>query len=388
MSKTMLIITVILMDILGGAELDLFIPSFPELQQQFSLTPFWVEMLLSINFIGICLGLFFVGGLADRYGRKPVIIGGLLIFIIGSILCLCAPAYEVLLAGRFLQGLGVSAPGTLCFLIIADHYPLKEQQFMLAMLNGIVNASIGIAPVAGSYITLAFRWQGNFVALLIMGLVVLLMTILFVPPSKFPEEKETLSLRGYVPIFQNKSVMLMMIGFIFLFAPYWIFVGMSPLLYIEDLNVSLSHFGYYQGVFAAIFALGSMMVGFIMKKCDQAKMLKISFYIFVFSLFTLAGATFTDTANPLLITLSFLPFVIGQIIPSVILYPIFLNKMPQAKGKVSALLRMGNLILTGFSLQLVGYFYAQSFQNIGMILIATISVGVISLFFMLKKTAV
>ncbi|MBY0545595.1 MAG: MFS transporter [Gammaproteobacteria bacterium] len=62
------------MGILAGMEFDLFVPSFPTLQHQFGLSPFLVEALLSVNFVGYCLSLFFVGGLADRYGRKPIIL--------------------------------------------------------------------------------------------------------------------------------------------------------------------------------------------------------------------------------------------------------------------------------------------------------------------------
>jgi MFS transporter, DHA1 family, multidrug resistance protein len=87
-TKNMILITVIIMDLLTGMEFDLFVPSFPEIQNQFKLTPFWVEALLSVNFIGYCMSLFFVGGLADRYGRKPIILLGLATFVIGSILCL------------------------------------------------------------------------------------------------------------------------------------------------------------------------------------------------------------------------------------------------------------------------------------------------------------
>ena len=83
----MILFTVILMDLLAGMEFDLFVPSFPALQSQFELSPFLVEALLSINFIGYCLSLFVVGGLADRYGRKPILLLGILVFIIGSCLC-------------------------------------------------------------------------------------------------------------------------------------------------------------------------------------------------------------------------------------------------------------------------------------------------------------
>src|SRR4051812_35016033 len=126
----MILITIILMDLLAGTEFDLFVPSFPELQQYFHLSSFWVEALLSVNFIGYCLGLFFIGALADRYGRKPIILLGLMTFILGNCLCLAIASYPVFLLGRFLQGVGIAAPAILSFLIIADRYPLKQQQFL------------------------------------------------------------------------------------------------------------------------------------------------------------------------------------------------------------------------------------------------------------------
>src|SRR3990167_10152434 len=94
-STLTILTTVILMDLLAGMEFDLFVPSFPQLQNHFNLSAFWVEALLSVNFIGYCLSLFIVGGLADRYGRKPIILLGLMIFVIGSVLCLWAPSFNV-----------------------------------------------------------------------------------------------------------------------------------------------------------------------------------------------------------------------------------------------------------------------------------------------------
>jgi len=61
-AKSMVLMTIIFMDLLTGMEFDLFVPSFPELQTQFNLSPSWVEALLSVNFAGYCLSLFFVGG--------------------------------------------------------------------------------------------------------------------------------------------------------------------------------------------------------------------------------------------------------------------------------------------------------------------------------------
>lgn len=384
-TKTMVLITIIIMDMLVGMEFDLFVPSFPQMQQQFNLTPFWVEALLSINFAGFCLSLFFVGSAADHYGRKPVILIGLVTFIFGSILCIWAPIYNVLFAGRFLQGLGIAAPTILSFLIIADSYPMKQQQFILAMFNAIMNVSVAAAPVLGSYITLYFHWEGNFVVLLVLGGLALAMTIFFIPDFKLPKVKETLSLQGYMQIFKSRPLMLLIINIVFIFAPYWIFVGMSPILYMKDLGVSLTHFGYYQGVLALIFAIGSLICGFIISKHDQKKMLYISNAITIFGLLCIALVTYSNSTSPMLITLALLPFIIGQVIPTIILYPLCLNFIPQAKAKASAVIQGGRLILSAMALQVAGYFYQGSFQNIGIIIIGFIVVAIITLFLVIRN---
>jgi DHA1 family bicyclomycin/chloramphenicol resistance-like MFS transporter len=385
LSKGMVLVTIILMDILTGMEFDLFVPSFPELQSHFSLTPFLVEALLSVNFAGYCLSLFFIGGLADHYGRKPIILFGLATFILGSIACLWAPSYGVMLSGRFLQGAGIAAPAILSFLIIADAYPLKKQQFLFAILNGLFNISAGTAPVLGSYITLYFHWQGNFTTLLFLGFLAFVMTLLFIPAHKLPEHKEPLLLRGYTSLFQSKPLVLLFAFFIFNFVPYWVFVGTSPLLYMEGLGVSLTHFGYYQGALAFVYAVGSLCFGLIVARYDQKKMLNISSQIFIVGFISIGLVTVLDSPNPLFITLAFLPFIIGQIIPGTILYPLCLSLMPQAKGRINAILQGGRLVFSALCLQLAGYFYEGSFRNIGIIIAVFILLTVITLFFVIKN---
>ena len=369
-NASMILIAIIFMDLLTGMEFDLFVPSFPQLQRYFNLTPFWVEALLSINFTGYCASLFFVGKLADRVGRKPIILLGLIIFIIGSILCLCEKDYGFLLVGRLLQGIGIAAPAILSFLIIADIYPIKQQQFLMAMLNGSMNTAVAAAPVLGSYIALYFHWQGNFAALLILGLITLLMTLLFIPSYKIPKNPEAILPHGYIHVFRSKPLMLLIAMFLFSFVPYWIFVGMSPLLYIKEFGVSLQHFGFYQGILALVFAIGSIVFGFMIKNknYNQQKMLIITLQIFMISIVMIAVLSVLNSANPLLITLSMLIFVAGQIIPSTLLYPICLNFMPEAKGQVSAIMQGGRLIFTSIALQIAGYTYVGSFRNIGMII--------------------
>lgn len=387
-SKTLILMTVIFMDLLTGMEFDLFVPSFPQLQQHFALSAFWVETLLSVNFIGYCISLFFVGILADRYGRKPIILLGLLIFVFGSVLCLLPNSFYFLVLGRFLQGVGIASPAILSFVIIADAYSLREQQFLMAILNGSINIAVAIAPVIGSYLTLYFEWQGNFVALLLLGLLTLAMTIFLIPVQQIKlHESTSLALTGYLAIFKSKPLILLITNLLFVFVPYWIFVGMAPLLYMTDLHVSLAYFGFYQGLLAFVFAIGSILYGLVNRvvNFNQKKILHLSMKILILSFIILIAITLTNSKNALVITLAFLPFIIAQIIPSVILYPLALNFIPAAKARVSALIQGARLVLTSIGLQFAGLIYQKSFQSIGIVLIGYILIAAITFIFVMRN---
>jgi DHA1 family bicyclomycin/chloramphenicol resistance-like MFS transporter len=154
---------------------------------------------------------------------------------------------------------------------------------------------------------------------------------------------------------------------------------------MEDLGVSLSHFGYYQGVLALVFGVGSILFGLIVSRYDPKKMLTLSSSIFIIGFVSVALVTVVNSLNPLLITLAFLPFIIAQIIPSTILGPLYLNFMPHAKGRVSAILQGGRLIFSALSLQLAGYLYQGTFQNIGIIIGGFIFMTVITLYLVIKN---
>ncbi len=381
----MILLTVMLMDILTGMEFDLFVPSFVELKNYFHVSPFLLELALSANFIGYCISLFIAGELADRYGRKPIILSGLLIFIAGSIFCLTSHSYSIFLFGRFLQGLGIAAPAILSFLIIADLYTVKKQQVLLSLLNASMNTAVAFAPVIGSYITNYFHWQGNFFTLLTLGMIVFFMTVFFIPHISFSAPKSLSILRGYQTIFKSNLLLLLIVYFILNFVPYWIFVGISPLLYLKSLGVSLNHFGFYQGSLALVFAFGSLLFGWIVHRYDHKKLLCVANGIFIFSLISILWVTFNNGHNPLLITLAFIPFVIGQIIPGNILYPLYLNLMPEAKGRLTALIQGGRLLFASIGLQIAGYWYDGSFYNIGIIVSSVIFMGILVMVYVIRQ---
>lgn len=358
-------ITILLMNILTGAEVDLFVPSFPELRRVFNLTPFMVELTLGLNLTAHCITSLIVGNLGDKYGRKPIIILGLIIFTIGSIICVSAVEFWQLLFGRILQGIGISAPAVLSYLVIADLYSVKKQHKIMGVLNGVITLAMAFAPMVGSYVNLFFNWRGNFVVLLIMGLICLLMGLIFIPNSAVKQNIK-ISIREYLPVIRSKKAVYYILTICFVVLPYWVFIGISPILYMQDLGVTLKEFGFYQGSMAAVFSIVSLSSSYFTNKFGQ-KTVFITGSCFMGAFIPLSlMLVFLDVRDPLIITCVLLILAIGVVPPINILWVLCLEAVENAKGRIAALIIAMRLILTSIGLQTVSFFYDGTFYYLGL----------------------
>jgi DHA1 family bicyclomycin/chloramphenicol resistance-like MFS transporter len=357
-------ITVLVMCILVGSEVDLFIPSFPELQNVFNISTFMVELTLGVNLLAHCFTSLIVGILGDLYGRKPIILIGLIIFIAGSLFCVFAIEYWQLLFGRLLQGIGISGPAVLSYVVIADTYSTEKQQQMMGILNGSVTFAMAFAPVIGSYVSLFFHWRGNFVLLLILGLISLVLGILFIQQGQ-TKPYTSKCFKEYYVVFQSPKTFYYISTICLLVLPYWLFIGMAPILYIGDLGVTLYEFGFYQGATALMFSIISLSSGYCIKKFGQLNCFIFSISMLcTFIVFTLILIAFRVT-NPVIITICMQFLALGIIYPVNILYPLSLESIAYAKGKIAAVIAASRLILIAFSIQTVSYTYQGTFAPIG-----------------------
>lgn len=377
-------LTIILMEILVGAEVDLYVPSFPELIDTFALTPFMVEMTLSINLLAHCLSALFVGNMGDRYGRKPVIQFGLVIFIIGSILCTFATSYGMLLAGRFLQGLGISGPAVLAYIIIADQYSPQEQQSKMGVLNGTIALAMAMAPVFGSFVTKYYHWQGNFYILLALGVLSLIMGQIFL---KDPHQKQdiSLSLNQYGPIFKSSKALLFILTVILMIQAYWVLIGMSPIYYMETLRVSIDKFGFYQGSMAGTFAITSITSAFWLKRYGQERCFFVSVGLMSLFLVGLWIYLALGIQDPNILTFLLLIQSVGIVFPVNLLWPLALETVPGARGRLAALLVSSRLVLTAVGIQIASYFYGNNFWSTGLIMGLTLMGSFYFLFLLLRQ---
>ncbi len=373
-----LFITILIISILAGTEVDLFIPSFPELQSVFKLSPFLMQLTLSVNFVAYCICSLFAGALGDRHSRRTVILISLWIFVVGSVFCVSAHDYSILLLGRFLQGMGMAAPSVLGFVVIADTYPLKKQPAIMGVLNGVITLAMACAPVIGSYVNLYFNWRGNFFVLFGLGVISLITCYLWIPRSK-GDHTVSLSPKAYLPLIRSKQLWILMTGMCALPIAYWVFIGMAPILYMGSLGVSLKHFGYYQGALALMFSLVSISSPLTLSKLGLKNCLKLSCVLSFITLFLMSWVIWKAPKNPMLITGLMLILSIAAVFPLQILYPSALELVPRGKAKISALITAMRLLVTALFLETVSYFYTENFAAIGLsiIVLAMISCTVV-----------
>lgn len=377
-------LTILLIGILAGAEVDLFIPSFPELQKVFNLTPFTVSLTLSVNFIAYCVCCLFAGTLGDRFDRRKVILISLLIFTIGSLLCVFATHYFMLITGRLFQGIGMAGPAVLSYVVLADETPLEKQPAMMGMLNGMTTVAMAFAPVVGSFVNLYFNWRGNFVILLLLSTVSLIASY-FVIPSKKGIESVSLSPKAYLPLFYSPKLMTFVLGICFFIVPYWLFIGMSPILYMNDLHVPLKQFGFYQGAIALVFAVVSLSSPLILQRWGQRRCFDLGIGLcLVSTVLTLLLALF-NIKNPILITCVMMIFAAAAVFPINILYPYSLEVLENTKGRTAALILSIRLIITAALLQTVSYFYQGNFFHLGIAMVILMTVSFICIYFLITK---
>lgn len=383
----MFLFTTIFIMILTGAEVDLFVPSFPELQEVLGLSPFKVEMLLTSNLVANCFASFLAGSLGDKFGRKLIIIAGLVVFIIGSLVCVFANSYFALLSGRIIQGIGISAPSVLICALMSDLYSTKRMQSLLGSVNGAVTIAMAFAPVIGSYVNLFFNWRGNFSVLLAMGCLSLFFVLKYTPKTVHVHQNPDISfsIKEYLPIFRSKKAVLYLIFLCFAMQSYWIFIGMSPILYMNDLNVKLEHFGLYQGAIAATFATTSLISNYFLEKFGAKRCLVISAYVLTIFITLVLMLVIFNVKNPLYITGAMLFQAVGMVYPINIFWPMALESVENSKGKIGALLSSGKWTLSAVVISITSVFYDGSFVAIGLGIVITFVISAIAVYFLFRE---
>ncbi len=179
------ILTLILagLAMVGPFAIDTFLPSFPAIAQGFDVSMAVVQQTLSVYLSAFALMSLFYGTLSDSFGRRPVILGSLLLFTVASVGAALAPTFGWLLAFRVLQGLSAGGGRVIGQAIIRDRFEGPAAHRLMAQVTMVFGLAPAIAPVLGGYLHAAFGWRSVFVFMAIFGLALLFGTHYYLDES-------------------------------------------------------------------------------------------------------------------------------------------------------------------------------------------------------------
>ncbi|KSV75573.1 hypothetical protein N185_17180 [Sinorhizobium sp. GW3] len=162
---------------IGALSTNIILPAFPALANELHVSQRDLGVTLATFFVAFAFGQLLVGPLSDRFGRRPLVVGGLAVFLIGTFLCISADKLDTLILGRVIQALGVCAASVLSRAIARDLFEGEALSRSLSLTMIAMAAAPGFSPLLGGLLASAFGWQATFV---FVGLAALLLGTFYV----------------------------------------------------------------------------------------------------------------------------------------------------------------------------------------------------------------
>jgi MFS transporter, DHA1 family, multidrug resistance protein len=247
---------------LNPLAMDMMLPALPNIGTAFDI-PFanHLQLVLSTFLIGFGAGQFVMGPLSDRFGRRPVLLGGMTVYAVASVLAVAAPTFETLLLARALQGLGTSATRVIATSIVRDCYVGRRMASVMSLAMMVFIAVPVIAPSFGQAVLLVTQWRGIFIVLMAYGLLALAWSVLRLPETLPESERKSLAPRDVLDAFRQTLTNRQTLGyalaagsvigslFAFVFCAQQVFTG-------------IYHLGHYFPLAFAAIAAGTAIAGF------------------------------------------------------------------------------------------------------------------------------
>ncbi|GLH82340.1 Bcr/CflA family drug resistance efflux transporter [Bradyrhizobium sp. SSBR45G] len=255
MAFTEFVIVIAAIMALNPLAMDMMLPALPDIGSAFHIgVANRVQAVLTAFVIGFGFGQFAIGPLSDSFGRRPVLLGGMVLYVIASLLAIAAPSFETLLLARVLEGLGTAATRVIATSIVRDCYAGRRMASVVSLAMMVFIAIPVVAPAFGQAVMLLTQWRGIFVVLTIYGIVALLWTIFRLPETLPDNERKPFSVASISAAFRATLTNRQTLGYAL--AASGIFGAvLAYVLSSQQLFTGVYHLGHYFPLaFAAISA--------------------------------------------------------------------------------------------------------------------------------------
>lgn len=330
---------------------DLYIPAMPRMVEALATSHTKVNMTLSVFFIFYAGGLLFWGPLSEKFGRKPILLTGLGIYIVSSVLCAFSANVEQLILSRMLQAFGGSAVTVVSTAIVKDLYDGRERERVMATVMSMVVIAPMIAPVLGAFLLKIASWRMVFHTLAGIGMIAAVVTLFFQETLEEKYSGSVLHSWGRLIVVLKNPGFSILLG-IFSMVPMAMmaFLAASSFVYISGFGLSEQKFSFFFA-FNALFAMiGPMLYLRLSKHISSQTIISACFAlmmccgIVVATLGHLSPWLFAGVVGPATLA------VITMRVPGANL---MLEQQEHDTGSASALINFFSMIMGSFGMFLV-----------------------------------
>ncbi|WP_193181145.1 Bcr/CflA family multidrug efflux MFS transporter [Nisaea sediminum] len=239
--------------------IDMYLPALPEIARDLAVPAREVQATLAVFLAGFSGGMLIYGPISDRFGRRPVLLAGIALFIVSSFVCMQVTEIDGLIAARLFQAIGGGAASILARTVVRDLYPPSEAASKLSLMMMLTTLAPILAPLAGAALLEFADWRAIFTTLFVFGSIAFVLVVLMLPETYSHEERGAMSLLqalgAYRHILADPPAFGLTVASASIFGGLFAYISGSSFVYIE-------FFGLTPGHYAMLFAMNSVAIMF------------------------------------------------------------------------------------------------------------------------------
>ncbi|MGG1348831.1 Bcr/CflA family efflux MFS transporter [Bacillus subtilis] len=375
--------------ILGPLNIDMYLPSFPEIAEDLSASASLVQLSLTACLVGLTIGQLIVGPVSDAQGRRKPLLICIFLFALSSLFCALSPNITTLVAARFLQGFTASAGLVLSRAIVRDVFTGRELSKFFSLLMVITAVAPMVAPMTGGAILLLpfATWHTIFHVLMIIGFLLVLLIALRLKETLPPEKRILSSIGTSVKtmgsLLKDRSFMGYALTVGFIHGGSFAYVSGTPFVYQDIYGVSPQVFSILFGINGLAIISGSFIIGRFGGIIHEKSLLRIA--VITAMIATAVLLTMTMIHGPLatlVISIFIYMITIGMVLTST--FTLAMERQGHRAGSASALLGMLPLLLGSIVSPLVGINETTAVP-MGAIMFVTAVIGSLAFFGLTKE---
>ena len=342
----MLLVILVLLSMVGPLTLNILVPSLPGMVESLNTSKESVQLTLSLFLLGMGMAQLVLGPLADRFGRRPVLIVALCVFIVASIASAIAPDVETLNIARILQSFGATAGITLGRTMIGDLYTRDQAASRIGYVTMAMVIAPMLSPLLGATIDEAFGWRAILLFCALFGAASLTLAAISLPETRPPSLKAATAsdvIARTLSLIKNTRFLAYWGSSAFCSGMYFAFLGTAPYLMIEVMGQGKTDYGLWFIILSFGYMIGNFLSGRLAPRLGNIRLILIGAVIGLAGAVAMLGIATTMVITPFLLflPLTLTSFANGLILPNATAGGITVDA--KAAGAASGLMGFGQM---------------------------------------------